>query len=206
MSEQRDHSNIKIIRRDSGVGELTPMTQDSGAPHITVVGHTKPVDEAELAGIPTTSVSKPTPAVDTLDAFELRVSETYWRLMGVFEHKEESDEDEFVDINLNRELAPRLWGAILHDGLDGCAGSRKDFEATLHGKRTLRLTWELDEADDDKLWAVVSADGEEIARGEFEHFHDEKRWIAASLRWLIQQLGVDDPALGKTVRQAIPRR
>ena len=204
MSQRRESSNIKIIRRDSGVGELAPMTQDSEAPHIKVVGYTRPVDEAELAGTPKTSVPEPTPAADTLDAFELRVSETYWRLMKVFEHKEEPDEDESVDIDLQRELAPRLWGAIIHDGLDGYAGTRKDFDAALRGKRNLRLTWPLDADDDDEVWAVISADGVEIARGEFEHFHDEKRWIAASLRWLIHQLGVEDIPIEKAVHKALP--
>jgi hypothetical protein len=182
------------------------MSQDEGAAHITIRRPRVPTSRGPII---TTQGGTPTPgtttAGNTVDAFELRVSETYWRLMKVFEHKEEPDEDESVDIDLNRELAPRLWGAIIHDGLDGYAGTSKDFDAALRGKRKLRLTWPLDADDDDEVWAVISADEVEIARGEFEHFHDENRWKAASLRWLIEQLDVDDATLGKTVRQALRR-
>jgi len=166
---------------------------------------TKTGNPSQLAGAQVTATPGTTRDGDTVAAFELRVSKTYWRLMKVFEHKEEPDEDESVDIDLQRELAPRLWGAIIHDGLDGYAGTSKDFDAALRGKRNLRLTWPLDADDDDQVWAVISADGEQIARGEFEHFHDEGRWNAAALRWLIGQLGVEDPTLRKTVREALPR-
>lgn len=183
------------------------MSQDDGAAHITIRRPRVPTSRGPII---TTQGGTPTPgtttAGNTLDAFELRVSETYWRLMKVFEHKEEPDEDESVDIDLQRELAPRLWGAIIHDGLDGYAGTSKDFDAALRGKRNLRLTWPLDADDDDKTWTVISAGEVEIARGEFEHFHDENRWNAAALRWLIEQLGVEDPALGKTVGQALRRK
>ena len=181
------------------------MSQDEGAAHITIRRPRVPTSRGPII---TTQGGTPTPGTttvgNTLDAFELRVSDTYWRLMKVFEHKEEPDEDEFVDIDLQRELAPRLWGAIIHDGLDGYAGTSKDFDAALRGKRNLRLTWPLDSDDENKVWAVISADEVEIARGEFEHFHDEKRWIAASLRWLIHQLGVEDIPIEKAVHKALP--
>lgn len=169
---------------------------------IHIKGGSGPRDSGPII---TTQGGTPTPgtttAGNTLDAFELRVSETYWRLMGAFEKS-----GEFVDIDLQRELAPRLWGAIIHDGLDGYAGTSKDFEAALRGRTALRLTWPPDADDENRTWAVISAGEVEIARGEFEHFHDENRWIAASLRWLIEQLGVEDPTLGKTVRQALRRK
>ena len=167
---------------------------------------TKTGDPSQLSPTQGTPTPGTTTAGNTLDAFESRVSDTYWRLMRVFEHEEEPDEDEFVDIDLQRELAPRLWGAIIHDGLDGYAGTSKDFDAALRGKRNLRLTWPLDADDENKVWAVISADGVEIVRGEFEHFHDENRWNAAALRWLIQQLGIEDATLGKTVRKALRRK
>ena len=136
-----------------------------------------------------------TPTGDTVAAFELRASKTYWRLMKVFEHKEEPDEDESVDIDLNRELAPRLWGAILHDGvLATYSGSLEDLRADLRGKRTLLLTWDFRDGDAETLWAFITADGVPIADGEFDHFLDEDRWNTVALRWLLLQLGGEEVA------------
>ena len=147
----------------------------------------------------------PTPGTtqtdDTVAAFELRVAETYERLVEAFENDEES-----VDIDLGRDLARGLWLALLHDGvLATYPGSLEDFRADLRGKRTLLLTWDFRDGDAETLWAFITADGVPIADGEFDHFLDEGRWNAAALRWLIGQLGVEDPTLRKTVREALPR-
>jgi hypothetical protein len=112
---------------------------------------------------------------------------------------------EFVDIDLNRELAPRLWRAILHDGLDGYAGTLEDFETALRKKRKLRLIWPLDNDEENRTWTVITADGVPIARGEFEHFHDESRWNIVALRWLAAQLGTAEQ-IGAIVRKALLRK
>jgi len=155
---------VKLVKRGTGSGE-TPSPPPA-----------PPTPKAIATG-------------DTLTAFELRVSETYWRLMKAFE-----ESGEFVDIDLNRELAPRLWRAILHDGLDGYAGTLEGFETALRGKRKLRLIWPLDNDDENRTWTVITVDGVPIARGEFEHFHDESRWTTVALRWLLLQLGGEEVA------------
>jgi hypothetical protein len=103
--------------------------------------------------------------------------------------------DEFADIDLDRELPPGLWLRIL--GIE-------DAPLPVAEHRKLRLSWELDE--EEELWAVISAGGVEIARREFEPFLDEHRWTRTSLEWLAEKLGVDDPELGRCVRESIPRR
>jgi hypothetical protein len=153
----------------------------------------------------TTQGGTPTPGKtgdgDTVAAFELRVSHVYQRLVDAFQEPGEP-----IDIDLDRDLARGLWLAILHDGvLANYSGSLEDLRADLRGKRTLLLTWDFRDGDAETLWAFITADGVPIADGEFDHFLDEGRWNAAALRWLIGQLGVEDPTLRKTVREALPR-
>lgn len=168
--------------------------------HGIVIKSTKTGDASKLSPTPAAATPTPASAADALDAFEKRVSETYWRLMRVFE-----ESGEFVDVDLNRELAPRLWRAILHDGLDGYAGTPDDLEAALRGRSKLRLIWPLDNDDENRTWTVITSDGVPIARGEFEHFHDESRWNVVALRWLATQLGTAEQ-VGVTVRKALHRK
>lgn len=142
--------------------------------------------------ITTQAAAPPGPSSDTLDSFEKRVAETYARLVKAFE-----DGDEFVDIDLDEELPRELWLRIL---------SAEDVSTDFGEQRQLRLTWDLDEENDDLLWVVISADGVEVARRDFESFLDEPRWTRTALRWLAETLGVNDPEQGRCVREVIPRR
>ena len=158
--------------------------------HSIKIMSTKTGKASQLVGAQVTATPGTTSAGDTVAAFELRVSETYWRLMEAFEEPGEP-----IDIDLDRDLARGLWLAILHDGvLATYSGSLEDFRADLRGKRTLLLTWDFRDGDTETLWAFITADGVPIADGEFDHFLDEGRWNTVALRWLLLQLGGEEVA------------
>ena len=157
---------------------------------VKIKGSGKPPTGKRIITVQVTSTAETTNGGDTVAAFEKRVAETCDRLVKAFE-----DGDEFVDIDLDRELPGSLWLRTL---------SAKDAPLALGEHRKLRLTWELDEEDDDLLWVVISSDGVELARREFEPFLDEHRWNRIGLEWLAEKLGVDGPA-GQPIREAMPR-
>lgn len=154
---------------------------------------------APNAGVPQVSQAPATalPSADTLDALLGRLRAALDRLVGAWE------EDLDSDIDLEHELPRSLWGELL---AAGCRAGRGPGIGNLEGQRHLQLTWELDADDDDLLWVVISSGGAELGRAEFELFLVEGFWTVTTLRWLARQLGVNDPELGRCVREAIPRR